>query len=55
MSPSWRCSALRDLLTMYCRMLASMGRSGVVRYGRLVDRKPSGRAGIMHHDLVNAM
>jgi 2-polyprenyl-6-methoxyphenol hydroxylase-like FAD-dependent oxidoreductase len=27
----------------------------VVRYGRLVDRKPSGPAGIMYHDLVNAV
>jgi thioredoxin reductase len=25
------------------------------RYGRLVDRKPSGPAGIMYHDLVNAV
>ncbi len=31
------------------------GQVWVVRYGRLVDRKPSGRAGIMYHDLVNAV
>jgi 2-polyprenyl-6-methoxyphenol hydroxylase-like FAD-dependent oxidoreductase len=31
------------------------GRVWVVRYGRLVDRKPSVRAGIMYHDLVNAV
>ena len=27
----------------------------VVRYGRLIDRKPSGRAGILYHDLVNTV
>jgi 2-polyprenyl-6-methoxyphenol hydroxylase-like FAD-dependent oxidoreductase len=26
-----------------------------VRYGRLIDRKPSGRAGILYHDLVNTV
>lgn len=31
------------------------GQVWVVRYGRLVDRKPSVRAGIMYHDLVNAV
>ena len=31
------------------------GEVWVVRYGRLVDRKPSVRAGIMYHDLVNAV
>ena len=31
------------------------GEVWVVRYGRLVDRKPSTRAGIMYHDLVNAV
>ena len=31
------------------------GQVWVVRYGRLVDRKPSTRAGIMYHDLVNAV
>ena len=31
------------------------GQVWVVRYGRLVDRKPSSRAGIMYHDLVNAV
>ena len=31
------------------------GQVWVVRYGRLVDRKPSGRVGIMYHDLVNAV
>ncbi len=31
------------------------GHVWVVRYGRLVDRKPSVRAGIMYHELVNAV
>jgi 2-polyprenyl-6-methoxyphenol hydroxylase-like FAD-dependent oxidoreductase len=31
------------------------GQVWVARYGRLIDRKPSGRAGIMYHDLVNAV
>ena len=29
------------------------GQVWVVRYGRLIDRKPSGRAGILYHDMVN--
>lgn len=31
------------------------GQVWVARYGRLIDRKPSGRAGIMYHDLVNTV
>ena len=31
------------------------GQVWVARYGRLVDRKPSRRAGIMYHDLVNTV
>lgn len=31
------------------------GHVWVVRYGRLVDRKPSVRAGILYHDLVNTV
>ncbi len=31
------------------------GQVWVARYGLLIDRKPSGRAGIMYHDLVNAV
>ena len=31
------------------------GEVWVVRYGRLIDRKPSGRAGILYHDLVNTV
>jgi 2-polyprenyl-6-methoxyphenol hydroxylase-like FAD-dependent oxidoreductase len=31
------------------------GQVWVVRYGRLIDRKPSGRAGILYHDLVNTV
>jgi 2-polyprenyl-6-methoxyphenol hydroxylase-like FAD-dependent oxidoreductase len=31
------------------------GEVWISRYGRLVDRKPSGRAGIMYHDLVNSV
>jgi 2-polyprenyl-6-methoxyphenol hydroxylase-like FAD-dependent oxidoreductase len=31
------------------------GQVWVARYGRLIDRKPSERAGIMYHDLVNAV
>jgi 2-polyprenyl-6-methoxyphenol hydroxylase-like FAD-dependent oxidoreductase len=31
------------------------GQLWVVRYGRLIDRKPSARAGILYHDLVNTV
>ena len=31
------------------------GEVRVVRYGRLIDRKPSGRAGILYHDLGNTV
>ena len=27
----------------------------IVRYGHLIDRRPGGRAGILYHDLVNAV
>jgi 2-polyprenyl-6-methoxyphenol hydroxylase-like FAD-dependent oxidoreductase len=63
--PEFRCEKLDESqLELLCRTgladevlpHASVdGQVWVVRYGRLVDRKPSVRAGIMYHDLVNAV
>ena len=63
--PEFRCEKLDESqlallrLTGACRRCAAArvvdGQVWVVRYGRLVDRKPSVRAGIMYHDLVNAV
>ena len=63
--PEFRCEKLDESqLELLCRtgladdVLSHAcvdGQVWVVRYGRLVDRKPSVRAGIMYHDLVNAV
>ncbi|MDO8352966.1 MAG: FAD-dependent monooxygenase [Aestuariivirga sp.] len=63
--PEFRCEKLDDSQLALLRLTGLAddvlpkacvdGQVWVVRYGRLVDRKPSGRAGIMYHDLVNAV
>jgi 2-polyprenyl-6-methoxyphenol hydroxylase-like FAD-dependent oxidoreductase len=63
--PEFRCEKLDDsqLALLHRTGLAEDvlpqarfdGQVWVARYGRIVDRKPSGRAGIMYHDLVNAV
>jgi 2-polyprenyl-6-methoxyphenol hydroxylase-like FAD-dependent oxidoreductase len=63
--PEFRCEKLDDSQVALLRLTGLAddvlphacvdGQVWVVRYGRLVDRKPSGRAGIMYHDLVNAV
>ena len=63
--PEFRCEKLDDsqlaLLEqtgLADHVLPATRRDGevwVVRYGRLIDRRPGGRAGIMYHDLVNAV
>ena len=47
-----RLTGLADLVLPQARV---DGQVWVVRYGRLIDRKPSGRAGILYHDLVNTV
>jgi 2-polyprenyl-6-methoxyphenol hydroxylase-like FAD-dependent oxidoreductase len=63
--PEFRCEKLDDSQLALLRLTGLAddvlpyacvdGQVWVVRYGRLVDRKPSTRAGIMYHDLVNAV
>lgn len=63
--PEFRCEKLDDSQLALLRLtgLASDvlpracvdGQVWVARYGRIVDRRPSGRAGIMYHDLVNTV
>jgi len=63
--PEFRCEKLDESqLELLCRtgladdvlpQACVDGQVWVVRYGRLVDRKPSARAGIMYHDLVNGV
>jgi 2-polyprenyl-6-methoxyphenol hydroxylase-like FAD-dependent oxidoreductase len=63
--PEFRCEKLDDSQLALLRLTGLAddvlphacvdGQIWVVRYARLVDRKPSGRAGIMYHDLVNAV
>jgi len=63
--PEFRCEKLDDSQLALLRLTGLAddvlphtcvdGQVWVVRYGRLVDRKPSGRAGIMYHDLLNAV
>jgi 2-polyprenyl-6-methoxyphenol hydroxylase-like FAD-dependent oxidoreductase len=63
--PEFRCEKLDDSQLALLRLTGLAddvlphtcvdGQVWVVRYGRLVDRKPSVRAGIMYHDLVNVV
>ena len=63
--PEFRCEKLDEFQLALLRLTGLAddvlphacvdGQVWVVRYGRLVDRKPSVRAGIMYHDLVNAV
>jgi 2-polyprenyl-6-methoxyphenol hydroxylase-like FAD-dependent oxidoreductase len=63
--PEFRCEKLDDSQLALLRLTGLAddvlphtcvdGQVWVARYGRLIDRKPSGRAGIMYHDLVNAV
>jgi 2-polyprenyl-6-methoxyphenol hydroxylase-like FAD-dependent oxidoreductase len=63
--PEFRCEKLDDSQLALLRLTGLAddvlpqacvdGQVWVARYGRLIDRKPSGRAGVMYHDLVNAV
>ena len=63
--PEFRCEKLDDTQLALLRLTGLAddvlpharvdGEVWVSRHGMLVDRKPSGRAGIMYHDLVNSM
>ena len=63
--PEFRCEKLDDSQLALLRLTGLAddvlpqacvdGQVWVARYGRLIDRKPSGRAGIMYHNLVNAI
>ena len=63
--PEFRCEKLDDSQLALLRltglaedvlpMTCVEGQVWVARYGKLIDRKPSTRAGIMYHDLVNTV
>jgi 2-polyprenyl-6-methoxyphenol hydroxylase-like FAD-dependent oxidoreductase len=63
--PEFRCEKLDDSQVALLRLTGLAhdvlpqtcvdGQVWVARYGRLIDSKPSGRAGILYHDLVNAV